>query len=107
MTTIGEWLAERTPETPAELAARLRAALGDVLDDDASGACESCLAAAERELRAYLPRCAAGTDVALDLLTVDALVTYALEAGAGDVQSLERSARDAMARFAALVPGGA
>ncbi|HEU4565648.1 MAG TPA: hypothetical protein VFS05_13395 [Gemmatimonadaceae bacterium] len=107
MTTIGEWLAERTPEPPAELAARLRAALADVLHGDAGGTSAACLAAAERELRAYLPRCAAGTDDALDLLTVDALVTYALEAAAGDVDALERSAREAMARFAALAPASA
>ncbi|MDQ3696586.1 MAG: hypothetical protein M3373_00970 [Gemmatimonadota bacterium] len=100
--TLDEWLRTRAPEAPPALADGLRAALGDALARDASEASDLCLAAAERALRAYLPRCAAGTDEALELLTVDALVTYAFEAGAEDLEGFDRRARAAMQRIATL-----
>lgn len=100
--TVDGWLAARQPQAPAELVERVRSALGDGLGRDAREAGALCLAAAERELRAFLPGCEAGTDRAIDLLTVDALTTYALEALVeGDADFAER-ARDALARFAAL-----
>lgn len=41
-------------------------------------------------------------DRAIDLLAVDALVTYGLEAGADDPSAFEQRAGDAMRRFASL-----
>jgi len=46
-------------------------------------------------------RPSAGRESALDLLTVDALVTYAFEAAAGAPESLEATATAAMIRLAA------
>jgi hypothetical protein len=58
------------------------------------------LATAEELLRDLLHRDSAGRDSALDLLTVDALVTYAFEAAASDPSALAARAESASARFA-------
>jgi hypothetical protein len=105
--TVGDWLASRRPAPPDSLAARLRAILGPALGEPADRACAELLAAAERALAAYLPRCGTDGDDALDLLAVDALVTYALEAGAEHDGDVAETARRAMARLAALAPAAA
>ena len=60
-----------------------------------------CLAAAEDLLRELLSRPSAGRESALDLLTVDALVTYAFEAASDDPDSLAERADQAMTRLVA------
>jgi hypothetical protein len=101
--TIGSWLSERTPKAPPRLAARVKAALGDSVSAPGEQAPVECIAAAERLLRELLARPSAGRDCALDLLTVDALVTYAFEAAAEVPDTLGEQAADAARRLAAAV----
>ncbi|MDB4876246.1 MAG: hypothetical protein JWM41_2692 [Gemmatimonadetes bacterium] len=75
--------------------------MGDRAGRSESEACACCIDAADELLRDLLSRPSAGRDSALDLLTVDALVTYAFEAAATEPEMLVRRANDAMARLAA------
>jgi hypothetical protein len=100
--TIHDWLSERTPSPPDRLRARIDDALGDATTQPASDAPSVNVAAAEALLRDLLTRPSAGRESALDLLTVDALVTYAFEASSTDPSSLVARADDAMRRLAAL-----
>lgn len=85
-------------EAPAPLRERLVAILDADGDMPADHVPEACLSAAERLLRDLLAGKQFGRDSALDLLTVDALMTYAFEhaATAGrspeDIHHLARSA---------------
>jgi hypothetical protein len=60
------------------------------------------LAAAEHEMTILLTNGCLTRDTALDLLAVDALVTYAFEAAADDPATLEDRAKQTLARIAAL-----
>jgi hypothetical protein len=98
---LRDWLRQRTPTPPADLLARVQETLGARCDEDAGHASELCVAAAEELLRELLARPSTGRDSALDLLTVDALATYAFEAASREPELLAARADDAMARFAA------
>jgi hypothetical protein len=97
------WLLARDPAPPASLAARLRAVIGR-LDPAASASTSSdaYLRAGEQLLAQLLRDGCASRESALDLLTADALVTYAFEAASDDPATLERRAQLAMTRIAAL-----
>jgi hypothetical protein len=99
--TVGAWLRERAP-APPQLSGRVTQVMGDRMDRAAEEASAACLDAAEELLRELLARPSAGRESALDLLTVDALVTYAFEAASATPESLDARATDAMRRFAAL-----
>jgi len=98
---LAEWLRHRTPTPPAQLGARIRETLGERCNADAVAASDLCIAAADELLRDLLSRPSAGRESALDLLTVDALVTYAFEAASDDASSLTVRAEQAMTRLAA------
>jgi hypothetical protein len=98
--TPARWLEERRSDVPPRLAARLEAALADAGDRGGDTAAD-CIDAGERLLRDLLRRESSGRDVALDLLTVDALATYAFEAAAAAPGTLRPRAAAAAARFAA------
>ena len=98
---LAEWLRQRTPAAPAVLSARIQRTLGFRCEADAAAAPELCVAAAQELLGELLARPSAGRDSALDLLTVDALVTYEFEAASEDVDSLAARADAAMTRLAA------
>jgi hypothetical protein len=98
---LADWLRQRTPTPPVQLAARIQATLGERRNADAAGASDLCIAAADELLRDLLSRPSAGRESALDLLTVDALVTYAFEAASDDAGSLAARAEQAMTRLAA------
>jgi hypothetical protein len=100
--TVGDWLSARTPAPPEPLAARLRALLGTRLDDRSSSAREAMLETAESLLSELLALDCAMRDRALDLLAVDALVTYAFEAAAEQPDTLSQRATAAMAAIAKL-----
>lgn len=100
--TIRDWLSERTPSPPDRLRARIDDALGDAANQPVSDATSVNVAAAEALLRDLLSRPSAGRESALDLLAVDALVTYAFESASTDPASLAAHADDAMRRLAAL-----
>jgi hypothetical protein len=102
--TLREWLATREPAQPPDLARRIAelAAPFDVRDGDIA---EQCLAAAEAALPALLE---AGDSesrgTALELLAIDALVTYAFEAAAPNAERVPALARQAMLRLSSLAP---
>ena len=99
MTTLGEWLDARTPPPPDALRARIRDVLGDRLGAPASEAHAACLAAGGRLLTSLLERERASRADALDLLTADALVTYAFEAAADHPETLDARTTEAMRRL--------
>ncbi len=98
--TLGEWLDERTPAPPPRLAARIGAVLGDRVTRDSNQAPVLFVDAAEELLRDLLARPSAGRASALDLLTVDALVTYAFEAASDAPETVSDLSTLAMTRLA-------
>lgn len=82
--------------------ASLASALGPALNDDAGEAASVFLVTAERMLRGLVASGETGREVADDLLTIDALTTYALESAAETIQTLPAFSDEAMARFAKL-----
>jgi hypothetical protein len=77
--TIRAWLTSRAPHVRPALTDRMLAVLGRDVDAPESRTSELCLAAAARSLDAILSESRFDRDSALDLLTVDALATYAFE----------------------------
>ena len=100
--TVGDWLDRRTPAPPPALGAHIRAALGEATSANADGVGDVCLAAAERLVGGLLAGDCTSRDCALDLLTADALVTYAFEAAEQSPSELVPRASAAMRRIAAL-----
>lgn len=100
--TVGEWVANITPRPPAALAERLQALLAPFAERPVDSVPESCLEAGERLLDELLASGSTSRGTALDLLAVDALVTYAFQEAAHDPARLETRAARAMARIAAL-----
>ncbi|HEX7020843.1 MAG TPA: hypothetical protein VF159_12570 [Gemmatimonadaceae bacterium] len=100
--TIREWLSTRTPPAPDALRARIEQVLADHLDDASDAAPEVCLRFAESLLRDLVSRESAGRDSALDLLTADALATYAFEAASEAPATIRSRADDAMFRLSAV-----
>lgn len=105
--TIAEWLAARTPQPPRALAARIGVVMGDALLLDAAQAPDAFAAAGERLTAELLRRGSTTRESALDLLTADALVTYAFEAAAEAPGDIVERAADAMRRIAVLGAGAA
>jgi hypothetical protein len=94
-----EWLLARTPAPPHALGTRLQYA---VSSRAATGnPAISCLDSAADLLEQILGG-VSDRGSALDLLTADALVTYAFEAAAEDLASLEQRSVEAMRRLAKL-----
>lgn len=102
--TVGDWLTRLEPTPPDALLRRLQELLAQDVSRPASDVPEVCLAAGERLLDALLQSGSTSRATALDLLAVDALVTYAFEAAADDPALIEARATAAMQRIAAL-PG--
>ena len=92
------------PPPPALLWSRLGDLLAPYLNEPASRVPTVCLEAGERLLEELLASGSTSRGTALDLLAVDALVTYAFEAAADQPDDMEERAARAMARIAAL-PG--
>lgn len=103
--TLRTWLAIREPRPPERLTRRIEEVLGDMLDaplDTPADRSSACISAAEGLLRDLLSRRTAGRESALDLLTVDALATYAFEAAGEDPAAIPDRAAAAMRQFAAI-----
>jgi hypothetical protein len=101
--TAEEWLVARDPAPPASLAERLRRVLAR--HDPAARArpsAELYLTAGEELLQELLLDGCTSRESALDLLTADALVTYAFEAASLEPELLGARAQHAMTRIAAL-----
>lgn len=100
--TVGEWLSARTPAPPALLAARLRVLFGARIGDRSSSAYDAALSTAETLLAELMALDCAGRERALDLLAVDAMVTYAFEAASESPDTLSARAAAAMVGIAKL-----
>ncbi len=96
--TVRGWLADREPSPPHVLRERVESlalSVADRADDPAT----TLLAAAEAALK-RLADCEAGDRAtALDLLAVDALVTYAFEFAAGTPDAIPELSARAMSRL--------
>jgi hypothetical protein len=100
--TIGQWLDERTPRPPSELERRITTILGESLSRPASEAPPVLLAAGERMLEELLRNNSTSRASALDLLTADALVTYAFEACSETPSDIDALAARAMLRIGSV-----
>jgi hypothetical protein len=89
-------VSEIDPQTPKELEASMRSAL----NDNPTPTANDLLDAAERMLERVLRTDCEARSSALDLLTVDALMTRALEIAARDPLLLEEFPERAMRRIA-------
>lgn len=98
--TVGDWLLARTPVPPPPLAERVHAALGSRLHERSPRAYDALLGTAESLLAELLALGCAQRDRALDLLAIDALVTYAFEAAAESPDTLADRATSAMSAIA-------
>jgi hypothetical protein len=99
--TVRDWLAHREPSPPRVLRERIEALAIPVRDDDPDPVA-ALLAAAESSL-ARLSQCAADDRAtALDLLAVDALVTYAFEMAARSPDRIPALSAGAMSRLSAV-----
>lgn len=96
------WLYERRPAPPATLLARLEAVLDHEQKGEEMDIVITALTAATNLLEEIVSRPAAGRECALDLLTADALVTYAFEAASDDPEGLASRAATALRQFAAV-----
>lgn len=97
--TIADWLQSREPRPPAELMSGLERALGPAMTEPSENAATACLSAAERLLRSLVHSGETGRAIAEDLLTIDALTTYAVEAATETFENLPDFADQAMTRF--------
>jgi hypothetical protein len=94
-------VSQDNPHPPNELEASMRAAL----NDNASPTPNELLDAAERMLENVLRTDCEARASALDLLTVDALMTRALEIANRDPKLLEEFPEQAMRRIASRAGG--
>lgn len=99
--TLREWLETRTPAPPPRLLHRIVEVLGADATADANA--DVLVGAAARLLRELTARPTLARDSALDLLTVDALVTYSLECAAASPETLVDATTSAIERLGALV----
>jgi uncharacterized membrane protein len=95
-----DWLSRRTPAPPEELASAIRAALKTKPDAEKDPSPTELLEAAQALLEKVLKDDCARRESALDLLTADALVTYALEIATEKAASLRDFPEYAMDRLA-------
>ncbi|MEX2109514.1 MAG: hypothetical protein WD802_02805 [Gemmatimonadaceae bacterium] len=97
-----DWLSRRTPPPPEELAAAIRGALKSRTDANKDPSPTELLEAAQALLEKVLKDECAQRESALDLLTADALVTYALEI-ANDAKALNNFPEQVLDRLAGRV----
>jgi hypothetical protein len=100
--TVAEWLHSRAARPPAALASRLEAVLGDSLSLSSEMIPELFLEKGEHLVAELLQTHNQARQSALDLLTADALVTYAFEAASEEPSAIEARASAAMTRIASL-----
>ncbi len=97
--TDSDWLSRRTPSPPEDLASAIRAALKTKIDGDQNPSPTELLEAAQKLLEKVLENECAQRESALDLLTADALVTYAMEIAGEQINGLREFPELAMARL--------
>jgi hypothetical protein len=94
--TNSDWLSDLDPAPPEEMAAAMRNALPEGATTPSA---EDLLAAAERALDNVLRTDCETRASALDLLTVDALMTHALEIASRDPNTAEDFPEQALRRI--------
>jgi hypothetical protein len=97
-----DWVSRQDPSPPAELADAMRTAVGEGEEEPTA---DDLLESAERLLDKVLRTDCETRASALDLLTVDALITRALEIGPRDGKLFDDLAEQAMRRIATRVQG--
>lgn len=102
-TPAGQWVAAHAEQPPAALRARLDAILNVESANRDAPVAPALLDAGQELLAKILGTGSVHRDAALDLLTADALITYAFEAAADDPSSLDARAAQAMRAIAAVV----
>ncbi len=102
METVEWWLMALQPPPPLALAARLTELLAPYLAWPVVRVPDACLEAGELLLSALLISGSTERGTALDLLAVDALVSYAFQAAADAPDQIELRAAQAMQRISAL-----
>ena len=96
---LREWLETRTPAPPSRLLHRIVEVLGPGANGEAAP--DVLVGAAERLLRDLTSQASLARESALDLLTVDALVTYAFELAAASPDTLLDATARAIERLGA------
>ena len=104
-TPAGEWVAAHSEQPPAALRARLDSILNAETAPPDAAVSPALLDAGHALLATILGSGSTQRDAALDLLTADALVTYAFEAAADDPASIDARASAAMRAIADVVDG--
>lgn len=104
--TVEDWIRRRSRNVRPELTDRIVAALGAEREAGETRTAELCLDAATRALDTLVSEGHFGRDSAVDLLTIDALVTFAFQyaaeskAGADDLDALARRAARVLGQLA-------
>jgi hypothetical protein len=98
-----EWLHSRTPRPPVALMARIDEQLTARHQQAMTDIPEALQTAGDRLLVDLLQRQASSRDSALDLLAVDALMTYMMESAAEDILTLGLHASAAMSRISEML----
>jgi hypothetical protein len=101
-TTVGGWFDALNPAPPEGLRARLAALLQPFAHLPEREVPEVCLDVGQQLLDALLASGSTSRETALDLLAVDALITYAFQAAADDPSLIEARAARALTSIAAL-----
>ncbi len=96
------WLAACTPTPPPVLVERVRVIMQSRLADGRAPGPDDYLGAADDLLHRLLHDGCTSRTSAVDLLVVDALVTYAFEIASDEPSRVAARATDAMRRIAAL-----
>ena len=100
--TVGDWLSGLTPVPPPALAERLHSSLHVHRTRPFTEVPDACLDAGEAMLTQMLASGSTSRASALDLLAVDALITYAFEQASSRPSDLLQRATDAMQRIASI-----
>ena len=100
--TVGGWFDALNPAPPEGLRVRLAALLQPFAHLPVQQVPEVCLDAGEQLLDALLASGSTSRETALDLLAVDALITYAFQAAADEPSLMDARAARALASIAAL-----
>ncbi len=100
--TVHDWLERRDPIPPAALRQRVRELVDAVAP--AGDTTATLLAAAAAALQRLVREGSVDRAAALDLLAVDALVTYAFESAAEAPEGIPAHSAEAMARLSRAAP---
>lgn len=91
--SLGEWLASRTPVPPENLLERMRAEIERLGISDADVSSQNLADAGASILKSLDDKGCSDRSSALDLLAADALFTYAFEAAAESAADVETASR--------------